>query len=50
MAGTLSVSAFPLHEEAGRGVGAVTPSNELLQGISCGVRLWGSFLQLPREG
>lgn len=48
MAGTLSVCAFPLHEEAG--VGAATPSSELLQGISCGVRLWGSFLQPPREG
>lgn len=36
VAGTLSVSAFPSHEEAGHGVGAATPSSELLQGISCG--------------
>ena len=40
------MSAFPLHEEAGRGVGAVTPSSELLQGISSG----GPTYSRPERG
>lgn len=46
MAGTLSVSAFPLHEKASRGVGAATPSSELLQGISSG----GPAYSRPERG